>query len=299
MVDVAASRSRPLDGAAMVLVVLLCLCWGFNQVAVKLALPSIPPLIQCAVRTVLATGIVWSWMALRRMPVMARDGTLVPGLVSGVLFGLEFLLIYRGLLYTTASRAVLFIYLTPFFVVVGARLFLPGDRFGPMQWAGLALSFLGMVLAFGMPATAADPRQLTGDVMMIGAALAWAATIIVMKGTALAAVSPEKTLLYQLAVGGVVLVAGVLAFDEHMTGTPSAIALGSMAFQIGVAGITFIGWFALILRYSASRLSTFTFLTPLFGVAAGYLVLGEPLTPAFAVAVLLVAAGLVLVNRPR
>jgi len=51
-------------------------------------------------------------------------------------------------------------------------------------------------------------------------------------------------------------------------------------------------------RYSASRLAAFTFLTPLFGVAAGHLVLSEPLTPAFAAAVVLVAAGLVLVNRP-
>jgi len=55
----------------------------------------------------------------------------------------------------------------------------------------------------------------------------------------------------------------------------------------------------LVVRCSAARLSVFTFLTPLFGVAAGHLVLGEPLTPAFAVAVALVAAGLLLVNRPR
>ena len=77
-------------------------------------------------------------MKWRGLPIAARDGTLIPGLICGALFGLEFLLIYRGLLYTTASRAVLFIYLAPFFVVLGARLFLPGDRFGPLQWAGLS-----------------------------------------------------------------------------------------------------------------------------------------------------------------
>lgn len=79
---------------------------------------------------------------------------------------------------------------------------------------------------------------------------------------------------------------------------PSALALGSLAYQtVWVVSVTFVVWFALIARYSASRLSAFTFLTPLFGVAAGHLVLNEPLTTAFAAAVVLVAAGLVLVNR--
>ena len=66
-----------------------------------------------------------------------------------------------------------------------------------------------------------------------------------------------------------------------------------------MVAVTFLAWFALIQRYSASRLSVFTFLTPLFGIAAGHMVLGDPLTPAFALAALLVVAGLVLVNRPR
>ena len=90
---------------------------------------------------------------------------------AGALFGFEFVLIYRGLLYTTASRAVLFIYLAPFFVAIGARWFFPGERFGLMQWFGLLLAFVGMVVAFGVPAPAAAPHQLLGDVMMAAAAV--------------------------------------------------------------------------------------------------------------------------------
>ena len=110
----------------MALVVMLCVLWGFNQPAIKLAIPEIPPLIQCAVRSALAILIVLGWMWLRGLPIAGRDGTLAAGLVAGVLFGIEFLLIYRGLLYTPASRAVLFIYLAPFFVVLGARWLFPG-----------------------------------------------------------------------------------------------------------------------------------------------------------------------------
>jgi drug/metabolite transporter (DMT)-like permease len=299
MADVPLSHSRPLDGAAMALTVLLCMCWGFNQVAIKLALADIPPLIQCAVRTAFATLIVLGWMRWHNLPIAERDGTLVPGLIAGALFGLEFLLIYRGLIYTTASRAVLFIYLAPFFVGIGARLFLPADRFGIVQWAGLLLSFAGMVIAFGVPAPAADPRQMVGDVMMVGAAAAWAATTLVIKASSLARISPEKTLLYQLVVCVPLVGLGALVFGERVAAMPSPVALGSVVYQTLVVSLTFAAWFALIVKYSASRLSAFTFLTPLCGVAAGHLVLGDPLTPAFALAVTLVAAGLVLVNRPR
>jgi drug/metabolite transporter (DMT)-like permease len=250
-------------------------------------------------RTALATVIVLSFMRARGLPITARDGTLVPGLIAGALFGLEFLLIYRGLLYTTASRAVLFIYLAPFFVVIGARWFLPGDRFGVMQWAGLLLSFAGMAVAFGLPTPAADPRQQLGDLMMVAAAASWAATTLVIKASSLAKVSSEKTLFYQIAVCVPMVGLGALLFGERIAAAPSGIALASLAYQTIVISTTFSAWFALIVKFSASRLSAFTFLTPLFGVAFGHLVLGEPLTPAFALAVALVAAGLILVNRPR
>lgn len=292
--------ARPLDAGAAALVVFICLCWGFNQVAIKASIHEIPPLTQAAIRSAGATIILLVWARLRGIRLTARDGTLIPGIAAGFLFGLEFLFIYPGLLWTTASRAVLFIYLAPFFVVIGARWFLPGDRFRPSQWAGLLLSFIGMVVAFGVPTPAADPRQFLGDLMMVAAAAAWAATTLVIKATALARIPTEKTMLYQLVVSVPMLAAGALVFGERIPGMPPAWAVGLLAYQtIWVVGVTFLLWFALIQRYSASRLSAFTFLTPLFGVAAGHIVLNEPLTPAFVAAVLLVAAGLVLVNRVR
>jgi drug/metabolite transporter (DMT)-like permease len=299
MSPVPSHHSRPLDVAAMALIVFLCFTWGFNQVAVKLALPEVAPLLQCTIRTALATLIVLLWMGMRGLPIFAKDGSLVPGVMAGLLFGAEFLFIYRGLLYTTASRAVLFIYMAPFFVVIGARLFLPGDRFGVTQWAGLVLSFIGIVIAFGVPAPSSDPHQLFGDIMMLGAAITWAATTLVIKGSALTKVSPEKTLLYQTVICVPMTGLGALVFAEPWPSSLSAVAIGSLTYQTLVVGLTYISWFALIAAFSASRLSAFTFLTPLFGVAAGHIVLGEPLTPAFLVAVALVALGLVLVNRAR
>jgi drug/metabolite transporter (DMT)-like permease len=293
-------QSRPLDAFAVTMIVALCLTWGFNQVAVKLAIHDIPPLIQSAIRSVIAALLVGLWTQLRGITLFKRDGTLPAGLAAGVLFALEFLLIYRGLIWTTATRATLFIYLAPFFVVVGSRWFIPGDHFHPSQWFGLALSFIGIVVAFGLPTPATDPHQMLGDLMMVAAAAAWAATTLIIKASALNRVSAEKTLLYQLVVSAPLLALGALVFGEHIDTMPSALALGAVAYQVvWVVSVTYLVWFALIVRYSAARLSAFTFLTPLFGVAAGHLVLREPLTAPFALAVALVALGLVLVNRPR
>jgi len=292
--------SRPLDALAIVVTIGLCLSWGFNNVAIKLAIHDIPPLIQSAVRSVMAMIIVGVWTRARGITLFKRDGTLAAGLLAGGLFALEFLLIYRGLVWTTATRAVLFLYLAPFFVVIGSRWLIPGDHFRPSQWLGLSLSFAGIVIAFGLPTPATDPRQALGDLMVVGAAAAWAATTLVIKASALNRISAEKTLLYQLAVSAPLLAAAAVIFGEHIDAMPSALALGALAYQtIWVVSVTFAVWFALIVRYSAARLSVFTFLAPLFGVAAGHLVLNDPLTPALASAVALVAAGLVLVNRPR
>ena len=291
--------SRPLDATAIAVTIGLCLSWGLNNVAIKLAIHDIPPLTQSAARSLIAAILVGAWTLARGIPLFTRDGTLRAGILAGVLFALEFLLIYRGLVWTTATRGVLFLYLAPFFVVIGSRWLVPGDHFRLSQWIGLVLSFVGIVTAVGLPTPASDPRQVLGDLMLVGGAAAWAATTLTIKASTLNRISAEKTLLYQLVVSAPLLGLGAIAFGERIATTPSAVAIGAFAYQtIYVVSITFTIWFVLVVRYSAARLSVFTFLAPLFGVAAGHLVLGEPLTSAFAVAVGLVAAGLLLVNRP-
>jgi drug/metabolite transporter (DMT)-like permease len=290
---------RPLDAVATALMVVLCLSWGLNQVAIKLALPEIPPMTQGALRSFGALPVVLIIARLRGVPLTARDGTLGPGLLAGLLFGLEFICIYAGLVWTTASRGVVFVYVGPFFIALGARLFLH-ERLVPLQSGGLALAFLGIIVAVGVPDPTVDGRVLLGDGLLIAGGLFWAATTLIIKGTALARVSAEKTTIYQLAMSALLLAVGAAVLGERVTRVPSAVALGSLAYQtIWVLAITFTVWFALVVKYSASRLAALSFLTPLFGVAAGHFIMGDPLTPTFAVAVVLVVVGLVLVNRPR
>jgi drug/metabolite transporter (DMT)-like permease len=294
------AATRPLDVGAAALIVFLCLCWGFNQVAVKLALPEIPPLIQATTRNFGAALIIWAYARARGISLEMRGDTLKAGIVAGVLFALEFVFIYRGLVYTTASRAVLFIYSAPFVVVIGSHFLIPGDRFRASQWLGLLMSFAGIAIAFGVPGPAADPSQMFGDVLLLLGGIAWGFTTLVVKATSLARISPEKTLQYQLLFSIPLLGAASWLLGESMTQMPGQVALWSLAYQtVWVVAITFLLWFMLVVKYSASRLSAFTFLTPLFGVAAGHMVLGDAITPGFAAAVALVIGGLILVNRPK
>src|SRR5262245_41063738 len=291
------STTRPLDALAASIVVVLCLSWGFNQVATKLAIHDIPPVTQAAVRSTVAALLISAYCRLRGIRLFKRDGTLWFGAAAGVLFAVEFILIFQGLLYTTASRATLFIYLAPFFVVLGARIVLPADRFKPAQWLGLSLSFIGMVIAFGVPSRATEPRQLIGDVMMVGAALFWAATTLTIKASPLTRASAEKVMLYQLVVSAPVMAIAAVLLGERVTHVPSALAIGSMAYQtVWVVSITFVIWFALCSIFGKPA---FSFHLPytLVRRCCRPSVLGDPLTPAFAAAVALVAAGLVLVNR--
>lgn len=289
---------RRLTAGAIALMLMLCLTWAFNQIAIKLVMADIPPNLQAMIRSAGALMVIVLVARLRGIRLFGRDGTLRAGLFAGVLFGFEFILIYRGLQLTTASRAVVFLYTAPFFVAFGSY-WLLGERLRGAQWSGLALSFAGVAFAIGMPQPDVDAKVLLGDLLIVGGGSLWAATTLVVKATPLLQVPPEKALSYQVAMSIPILGLAAWLAGETISRVPSHLTLVLMAWQaIWVVGLTFLLWFGLIRTYSASKLSAFTFITPLFGVAAGYFIMHDPLTPAFGAAALLVVAGLYLVNRP-
>jgi drug/metabolite transporter (DMT)-like permease len=292
------SAGRPLSPGAVALMLVLCLSWGFNQIAVKLALPDIPPMLQATIRSAGALVVLFLIAWIRGVKMFERDGTLRAGLLAGVIFGFEFVLIYRGLLLTSASRAVVFLYTAPFFVAFGSFVFL-GERLRASQWGGLALCFAGVALAIGVPQAEVDAKVLLGDLMVVGGGALWGASTLVVKATALIKVPAEKGLGYQVALSIPILGFAAWISGETLTRVPGPLALSLMVYQaVWVVGLTFLIWFALVKSYSASKLSAFTFITPLFGVVASYFILHDTLSLAFGAAALLVIAGLYLVNRP-
>jgi drug/metabolite transporter (DMT)-like permease len=288
-----------LDLTAMVVLTILCASWGLNQVTIKVGNAGISPVLQGGLRSLGATALVWGWMVFRKEPLMQKDGSFWWGIIVGLLFSSEFLLIYWGLEFTDVSRSVVFLYMMPFVVALGAKLFIPGESLKRYQVVGLCCSFAGIVVAFNESVRLPTVRMLIGDSMLLGAAVLWGATTIVIKTTPLAAIKPSKTLLYQLAVSGVVLPLGSWAMGEAGIISITPLIAGCLVYQtVWVAAVTYLAWFWLIQNYPAPRIASFSFFTPLYGVLAGVLLLNEPLTSSLLTALLLVALGIYLVNRP-
>jgi len=291
------TERKALDAKAFSLMLGLTALWGFQQVAIKLTAPDISLVMQAGLRSVIATALLLAWAQWRGTPLFGRDGTLGAGVAAGLLFGGEFIFIYGGLAHTAASRMVVFIYLAPVLTALGLHWLVPGEKLVRTQWSGVLVAFAGIALAFG-DGFAAARGSLLGDFFGLLAAVLWAATTVLIRASSLARVSAAKTLFYQLAVSAPMLLAASVMLGEKGVVALTPLALASLAYQGAVvAFVSYLVWFWLLTRYLAARLSIFSFLTPLFGVLFGVLILSEPLTPSFVGAALLVGAGIVLVNR--
>jgi drug/metabolite transporter (DMT)-like permease len=293
-----------LDGKAVVLLLSCCTLWGLNQIAVKLALPEVPPLTQLAIRCSGAAVLVLLWAALRQVPMGVNDRTLRPGVLAGTLFAAEFACIFVGLQFTSASRMTVFLYLAPFVVALGMPFIARHERLSALQWLGLAVAFCGVAVAFseGLSAPAVGPRQWWGDALGILAAVLWGVTTLVVRASSLAGAAPEKTLAYQLGISGLlisaVVLAGPLPLWVDAARALSPLSIASLVFQtVVVTFASYLVWFWLVRHYAATRLASVTLLTPVAGLIFGVLILSEPLTPQLLAALSTVVVGLLLINR--
>ncbi|HWK83743.1 MAG TPA: DMT family transporter [Caldimonas sp.] len=293
-------RKDHLDVLAVGSLVFCCFLWGLNQVAAKAAMPEIPALWQAAGRSSGGAALVWLWSRGRGIALFERDATLPGGLLAGVLFAAEFLCIFTGLQFTSASRMVVFIYIAPFVVALGMPLIARSERLGAVQVGGLLLAFAGVAWAFseGFSRPAIGPKQWIGDALGVLGGVLWGATTLAVRGSALTLATAEKTLLYQLAVSAVLLLAAALLAGVPLPTHVSTLAWTSLAFQIVIVTFaSYLMWFWLIRHYPATRLASFTMLTPMFGLVLGAILLAEPITARLVLALATVASGIFFVNR--
>lgn len=290
---------KPLDATATSLMVGLCFCFGLQQVALKAAAQDMAPILQISLRSGLAALLVVGLMLARRERLVQISRTWKPGLAVGVLFFLEYLFTGQSLRYTSASRSVVFLYTSPIFAALILHFMEASERMAPRQWAGILLAFCGIAVAFlGHQTVAGQGADLSllGDALALLAGASWGVTTVVIRMSSLATVPAKQTLLYQLAGACVLLFPmAVLLHQTDFTVTP--ILLLSLGYQVFILSfVAFLLWFWLLRHYQASRIGVLSFITPLFGVLLGAVLLHEPVEPGFVTGALLVVAGLVLVS---
>jgi len=285
-----------LDARAVIILTVLCLIWGLNAVAMKYATAGIAPIFCAGLRSVIATICLIIWMTGRRITLFV--GHLKDGMIIGLLFGAEFGLLYMAIKFTTASSAWILLYTSPFFHALGAHFFLPGDRLSIVKAAGMMLSFAGILILLSQHLGLPSVHQLAGDLLALAAAMLWALTTVVIKRRLVAAVSPYHTLFYQTFFSIPILFLLSFMYQETPVHYIDGLILISVAYQgVLVAFISYLVWFFLVHTYPISRLSAFTFLTPVFATLAGVWLLGETLTPRIILSLTLVSIGIYIVNR--
>lgn len=291
-------RKDRIDLSGAVALTAFALFLAFNQIIIKWVNGGLQPIFFAGLRSLIALAALWLWMTLAgRRPRLERDMA-GPGLAAGLAFGCEFLLMFLALDLTTVTRTAVLLYSMPVWMAIGGHLFLTGERIGRLKAAGLLLAFGGVALAL-TDRTQAGQANLLGDLCAIGAAMCWAGIALTARATRMSRLKPEMQLYWQVAVSIPVLFAAAPFFGPFIRDL-QPLHLAGLAFQgIVVVAAGFMFWLRLLAIYPAAGVASFSFLTPVFGVILGWLLLGEPVGPRLAVAVLLVAGGIILINRPQ
>jgi drug/metabolite transporter (DMT)-like permease len=285
------------DFTGFVLILTLTILWGVNYFAIKVTNWGLAPVFTAFLRSVIASVFGIGYCLIARQPLFHRDVRLFHGLVVGLLFGVEFVCIYLGLLYTNAARAAVLVYLAPFVVAAGAHLFLR-ERLNGVRTASLVLAFIGVCLVFaGKPLLHAE-SMLAGDLLEVAAAFLWAATTLYIKKYLAETVHPINTFIYQLLFSiPIIAVSTYLLEPVWVTGAIGKGVVLSLIYQsVIVAFASYLTWFKLIHTYPVGRLSVFTFLAPVFGVASGVVFLGEELTKGLVIGLVCVCLGIYGMN---
>lgn len=293
-------RKDHVDAAGALMLTGFSLLLAFNQVVIKVTNGGLQPVFFAGLRSAGAVVCVLLWLRWRGVPLTMPRGTWPLGVLTGAIFAAEFLCLFVALDLTTVARTSVIFYSMPVWMALGAHVLLPGDRLSGRKAAGLAVALCGV--AWAMLARDDAAGSLAGDLAALGAAWGWAATGLAVRATRLREARPELQLLWQVAVSAPILllaaplmapVLGPLVRD------PEPLHLAGLAFQIVVVvSAGFVFWLWLLTIYPASGVASFSFLSPVFGVGLGWLLLGEAVGGALIGALVLVALGLVLVNWP-
>lgn len=286
-----------IDSLGVALLVFCSALMGVNQVMVKIVNTGLHPVFQAGLRSACAFFPVLLYALILKRRLSIRDGSLWPGLLAGIFFGLEFLLLFQALDYTSVSRASIFFYTMPFWTAVAAHFLIPGERLTGLRVTGLILAICGVAIALSNNKSPASDQAIVGDLFCLLSAMFWTAIVIVARSTRLSRSCPEMQLLYQLAVSAIMLLAIAPIFGDLVRELSATIYILFSIQVLVVVCIGFVIWFWVLSIYPASNMASFSFLAPVFGVIFGWLILHEQMDETIVIALALVSLGVIMVNR--
>jgi drug/metabolite transporter (DMT)-like permease len=288
-------EKRAIDAFGASALIAFATLLAFNQVVIKVTAEGISPAFQAGARSAGAIVVLLIWMKWRGIPMEYPRHALKWGVLSGLLFAAEFLMLFSALDLTTVSRASVIFYTMPVWLALSAHILLPGEKLSGARLIGMVLAVGGVILALFDRSNGA--ASLAGDILALLASFGWAAIALLVRATSLSQMKPVIQLMFQVVVSAPILLIAAPFFGPLIRDI-APIHYAGMAFQIiCVASLGFLSWFWLLTIYRASSVASFSFLSPVLAVFFGWALLGEHIGPAVLAALILVAAGIYLINR--
>lgn len=290
-------KKTRIDAFGATALIAFSLLLAFNQVVIRVVNDGLQPVFFAGIRSLGAIFCLWLWFAVRGRSIALRRQDVFYGVVAGTFFSIEFIFLFWALDLTTVSRTSILFYTMPLWLALMSHVLLPGGKISGTKAFGLALAFMGTVVAILWRGSGGEV-SLLGDLLALGAAISWASVALIAR-TGLKDISPDRQLFWQVVVSAPILLVASLFFGPLIRDF-EPIHLWGLAFQIVImvsAGFSF--WFWLLSIYPPASVAAYSFLAPVFGVILGWWLLDEPIGLPILAALLLVCAGLILINRPQ
>lgn len=293
---IAAAESPRLELTSVLAMMGLCFLWGGSFITAKVCLRGIPPMGLAALRFSLVLVVLLPYMRWRGIGLWFGAGAMRWLAASGLLLCFQMVVLFVGMQFTTAGRASILLNVQPFFVLLLAHFLLDRD---PLTWRkliGMSVAFAGIVVLFADRWSSPEPLGLVGDLLIVTSALGWAVQIVLLKKP-LAHLPPESVVAWQSLFVALVVGLVALAFEGmggyHIT---AAVLVAFLYLALVAAAFCFVVYVHLVQRNLATKLHSFVFLTPVFGVIGGALLLGEKVGWPLLAGLVGVGAGIIIVN---
>lgn len=298
--------------SAVGLVVLTAACWGGNPVAAKYSLFSeetnfgLPPLTVSGIRFAMATVFMVVWCLLVKAPIGISRKQYLPCFIAGTLLFAQIATFTIGVHRSNSTHTTILINTFIIWVLVFEHFYTGNHRITRIQLFGCALAGTSALVTLIMKSNdsetpATDQASVTGDVIIIISALILAIKILYIKAS-LTKIHAGTIILWHDLIGVLWFIPTALIFEWEQIGIQyiTSAVVGGLIYQgIMVGGLCFAIQTMLLQKYSATRISVFSFLTPLFGISAAAIFRDDPLSPWIFVSLILVASGIYLVNREQ
>lgn len=291
-------NNNELTVRAAALTIFVCILFGGNPVAIKFCLTGMGSFTAAGIRFTIAAIVMFLWAKYKKIPLKINITQWGQVCILAAIFVVQLSCFYLGMDKTTASHGALISNVLPFFVLVLAHFFIPGDRISLKKGVGITLGFIGVLLLFF------DEQDLTrelrkGDLIVLAAVFMWSSSAVFVKRI-ISQYNVIQITIYPMTLGIPFFFLGGYLWDEQMIRMINPTVVKAVLYQsVVTASFGFIAWNTLLQKFGATSLHSFIFIMPLAGVLFGVLLLGEAFTPHLATSIAFIVTGVIIVNMRR